>query len=275
MPESVKYFILSSVRFFITLIPIKKGKQTLCHYLVIYFFKNFSFAKLVKINSTFIWLDFSDRMQAMYFLTGLYEPQTILAAGRVLANKNAPVYLDVGANVGLMGLQIFSRHPTIKAHLFEPDPKVFQALSRNIAANSLNQFKLNNLAVSDRSDTRLRFSQSLQASESGWGRLQNQNNSKDLSIEVNCQSLDDYLNLHSISEVDLLKIDVEGAEMQVLKGALTSLKGKKIKNIICEINEEALAAFGNSGQDIKDFLSELGFIESSIAEMNSVFYLPS
>ncbi len=275
MPESVKYFILSSVRFFITLIPIKKGKQTLCHYLVIYFFKNFNFAKLVKINSTFIWLDFSDRMQAMYFLTGLYEPQTILAAGRVLANKNAPVYLDVGANVGLMGLQIFSRHPTIKAHLFEPDPKVFQALSRNIAANSLNQFKLNNLAVSDRSDTRLRFSQSLQASESGWGRLQNQNNSKDLSIEVNCQSLDDYLNLHSISEVDLLKIDVEGAEMQVLKGALTSLKGKKIKNIICEINEEALTAFGNSGQDIKDFLSALGFIESSIAEMNSVFYLPS
>lgn len=273
MSDSIKYLILSSIRFLITLIPIQKGKQTFCHYLVIYFFKNFNFTKLVKINGTLIWLNFSDRMQAMYFLTGLYEPKTILAARQALRPDKTLVYLDVGANVGLMALQIVSHNLSIKAHLFEPDPKVFQALSKNIAANKFDQFKLNNLAVSDRSDTRLRFSQSLQPSESGWGRLQNHNNSKDPSIEVNCQSLDDYLSLHSILKVDLLKIDVEGAEMQVLKSAHSSLKEKKIKSIICEINEQALAAFGNSGRDIKDFLADLGFVECATAEMNSVFYL--
>lgn len=274
MSNSTKYFVLSAVRFLIALIPIEKGKQTFAHYLFIYFFKNFNFSKLVKLNSAFVWINFSDRMQAVYFLTGLYEPKTILAARNSLSSNQAPVYLDVGANVGLMALQIFQLNPNTVGHLFEPDPHIFQALSKNMSANSLSQLKLNNLAVSDQSDTTLRFSKSLLASESGWGRLQNESNSKDPSIEVKCQRLDDYLIYHSIPQVDLLKIDVEGAEMQVLQGALESLKTKKIKNIICEINEQALAAFGNSGRDIKVFLTDLGFLEGSNAEMNSIFYLP-
>ncbi len=57
---------------------------------------------------------------------------------------------------------------------------------------------------------------------------------------VDCVRLDSLLKNLGISEVDLLKIDVEGAELEVLKGISKYLRSKKVKNIIVEIFPERL-----------------------------------
>src|SRR4051812_39744922 len=105
------------VRFFLSLLPFDKGKQT---------FANSIFAKfrqkktidLKKANVRFL-LNLNDRIQAIYYLTGLYEPKTVKAAIKAarLTTGNWPVIFDVGANVGLVSLQIKNEIPLAEIHL--------------------------------------------------------------------------------------------------------------------------------------------------------------
>jgi len=73
------------------------------------------------------------------------------------------------------------------------------------------------------------------------------------------RTLDDWLDASSIERVDLVKIDVEGAELDVLRGAARSLASGKIAALIVEFNEETQVAAHLTAADIRDFLAGLGF----------------
>lgn len=263
---------MNALRFFFSLIPLNKGKQTLANY-IFQKMKNKKTVEVKKANVRFL-LNLKDRIQAIFYLTGLYEPMTLKAAVKAASDTegNWPVIFDVGANVGLISLQIKNEIPAAEIHMFEADPGVYSQLKRNIDLNkNLQGLFPNQNAVSEKHGETLSFVKSHSESESGWGRIQNSENQSGQKFEVQTVTLDEYAAQNSIRRIDLLKIDVEGAEELVLKGASHLLRVKAIKTLICEINNDALAAFSTNPQRITNLLKDFGYRSVAQAEMNLVF----
>jgi hypothetical protein len=76
-------------------------------------------------------------------------------------------------------------------------------------------------------------------------------------------SLDSYVRFHSVRRIDFIKIDVEGAEMDVLKGAIYTIKRYK-PDILLEIIEDNVHAGGYKPEDIIVFMNSFGYKPYSI-----------
>lgn len=137
-----------------------------------------------------------------------------------------PLIIDVGANVGQFQFAVKYCLPNAQVVSFEPDPDVFAYLRHN-AANFTNTTAVN-YGLSSKDQT-LVFYKSKQFSEwSGFEKDVNSGEFAELSLEV---KVGDKL-LSQYPNIDLLKIDVEGGEIEVLKGLVKSLK--KTKAVLIE-----------------------------------------
>lgn len=149
---------------------------------------------------------------------------------RHLASTGPGVLFDVGANAGsyTQVLQRFSPGSTI--HAFEPHPRTFQTLQRTAQAGTT----LVNMAMSDRAGTMQLFDfasddGSTQASlaEAAVGMF----DPATVSHTVEVTTLDDYMERTGIGWIDLLKIDTEGFDINVLRGARKALARRAIRAI--------------------------------------------
>jgi FkbM family methyltransferase len=118
----------------------------------------------------------------------------------------APLILDCGANIGLSCIAFKRRYPAARVVAFEPDPALFAALRANVRSFGLRDVALHNQAVWT-ADARLPF----WAEGAFSGRVAMPGDRAGL-IEVPAVRLRDYLD----RPVDLLKLDVEGAELPIL-----------------------------------------------------------
>lgn len=133
----------------------------------------------------------------------------------VSACREASLFFDVGANQGLYALALATAHPHLKVVAFEPDERLVASIRRNTALNPslAPRLSVEPVAVSDRSAT-LQFMPAGNAN-SGTGRLSDSTASN--SVEVRAVALADYITKTGL-EPQVLKIDVEGAEVEVLRG---------------------------------------------------------
>jgi FkbM family methyltransferase len=126
------------------------------------------------------------------------------------------VIVDVGANFGLYSICAGARTPKGKIFAFEPIPEQLTLLQTNITDNHLEGIVLpRGKAVAEVAGVR-KFFISESASFSGFAETGRSETSR--SLDVDCITLDTYDELSGLA-VDLLKIDVEGAELEVLLGA--------------------------------------------------------
>lgn len=145
---------------------------------------------------------------------GTYEPLTRMWLSSMLGPGR--VAFDVGANVGfftLLASRLVGSSGSVVA--FEPMPSNVAALRRHMELNQVRNVTIFEAAVSDHHGT-ARFSPSWNPS---MGRL-----SEGGELEVEIVSLDDLVGGGTVPAPDLLKVDVEGAEMQVLLGGLRCLR---------------------------------------------------
>jgi len=138
-------------------------------------------------------------------------------------------FVDVGANVGAYSWCIANAHPTAKALLFEPDERNQRLLSRSIARSGLDRFMVCPVALADRSGT-ARFivddaSGAVGSLIDQRGGHYNLQDSYRLTVEaeVSTRCLDDYFAELAGHRV-LMKVDVEGAEALVFRGAAHVLR---------------------------------------------------
>jgi FkbM family methyltransferase len=119
-----------------------------------------------------------------------------------------PIILDAGANIGLSVLYFKQLYPNCQITAFEPDSKVFAVLQQNIRSAKLSDVTLINKAVWS-SETVLQF----MSEGADGGRMVQLEPETPLLINVETVRLRDYLD----QPIDFLKIDIEGAETEVLQ----------------------------------------------------------
>jgi FkbM family methyltransferase len=181
-------------------------------------------------------------------------------------SSNCPLFVDIGANVGVWTLALAAAHPNAHVYCLEPAPDTFNVLRNNIALNRLRNISAAQLAVSDSGGV-LTFQVSEQ--DSIFNRLApTKETAQDLHrsrftkshiIEVKCIRLDDFCREQSIDRIGFLKIDVEGAELGVLKGAEYLLRKRAVDLIWIEVEPENLREMGDSIDDLAAFIKNVGY----------------
>lgn len=151
---------------------------------------------------------------------------------------------DVGANTGHWSSHVLSINPNITLHAFEPDSAAFAAL---INAVKSPHATLNNLALGAESATRqFHIFGNASVHNSFYANAERQSTA---TLDVTVSTLDTYCADHAITRIDYLKIDVEGNELEVLRGASSMLQSNQIALIQLE--------YGDKWIDSRTFLRDL------------------
>jgi FkbM family methyltransferase len=197
-------------------------------------------------------LDLGEAIQRWMYL-GAFEPrETALVKGSL---RPGMTFLDVGANFGYFTLLAASRvGPTGRVLAVEPSPYAAKRLAENVRANSLSAVQVFPMGLSSESGALDLYlppasfhSPTMSASSGGE------------PVSVPVRRLDDCLDEWGVERVDLMKMDVEGHEPFVVRGAGDSLSSGRIRSVLVEFNDHWLRAQGSSPQELYDMFREAGF----------------
>jgi FkbM family methyltransferase len=214
-------------------------------------------------NGFKFWFDTSDRQMGSRMGAGLYEEDTVKLVKRLI--KPGMICLDVGAQTGFYTC-LFAQLVTKSGNVisFEPLPRSFELLNKNVAANDFDdRVETQNVACTDEGGE-LRASiasRMVVAAPSGRG-----------GHVFKSICLDDL----KLSQVDFCKIDIEGHEPKAVRGMWRTLQALR-PMILTEINEYWLGQGGSSGAEYIAMIKELGYrlfdTENAMAEI--LTYEPS
>jgi FkbM family methyltransferase len=186
-----------------------------------------------------------------FFLDDQLGHRVIAAlAGRV------DLAIDVGAGVGAYTIPIARNlRSGANVYVFEPDPRNFTLLRRNIRENLTNALTSTTCLSDRQGKARL----SLSRHNYGRNSLCSQNPPKPIvDIEVAVDTLDNFLHdLHLYGKKILLKIDVEGAEPLVIRGAMKTISNNAV-TIFFEYWPFGIHNFGENPDRLLDYLSGAG-----------------
>jgi len=202
-----------------------------------------------------------ERAERIFYLNYLREDMTVF---------------DVGANVGELTL-LFSRFAgsSGKIHAFEASRAAFQRLEIVCRAANRRNVTLNHLALADKKgsirlhvydDDYLSFNTQAVRKIEEYGRDVNP-----VEIEkVAAATVDDYCEENGIEQIDLLKIDVEGAEAQVMRGARKMLESGRVKCLTFEFGQTTFD-MGNNPEKIEVFLKEMNYKIRNLVKGDPIF----
>lgn len=182
---------------------------------------------------------------------------------------------DVGANVGEMTLLFSPFVAEGSVHAFEASKSTFKRLELACSATERRNVVLNHLALAEKAGTidLNVYDETLSTFNSRAKRpLKNYGlDFEPVGIEqVQAVTVDDYCESKNIERIDLLKIDVEGAELQVMLGAERMLRDKRIGCLTFEFGQTTYD-MGNSPDDIEAFLKKMGYRIRNIVKGDPVF----
>lgn len=211
-------------------------------------------------NSKNISFEDAERLERIFYLEYLRQGMTVF---------------DAGANVGDLTL-LFSRtvNPG-KVHSFEASLAAFEKLETICRLSNRRNVILNHLALSDREgavrlniydDNYLAFNSQAMRNISEFGKAIEPIDFE----EMTATTIDHYCEENRIPEIDLLKIDVEGTELDVMRGAQKMLQEKQIKCLTFEFGETT-AAMNVSAEEIEDYLAEAGYEIKNIIQGEPAF----
>jgi FkbM family methyltransferase len=192
-------------------------------------------------------------LEKALFIYGTYEEGTLNIMNNILKEGN--FFIDIGANIGLMSLhaaKIISGSGRVLS--FEPLPNTYDMLLKNIKLNNFGNIEAVNIAIGSTNGTVDIFDNiAINRGASSLLKLTHIESSHKIPIK----RLDDYLEEHQCSSnIDCIKIDVEGWELEVLKGANATLSGPNAP--ICIVECSTLhPMYGGNSQDIYTFLRKI------------------
>ena len=206
-------------------------------------------------------LDPRDLLQSLVLFEGAYEAHVLGALERLLPEGG--YFIDVGANIGLHSLVAARRvGPSGTVDAIEPEPFCRGRLEQHIVLNHCENIRCFPYALSDQTGTAvLHLSPPENLAKSS---LRETNVTMGLStpsqgsVTVETRTLDEHV-LSRGRAPDLLKVDVEGAELLVISGGTQTLSHPDSAAILFEASDLQAAPFGYKISDLKAKLVDLGY----------------
>ena len=145
------------------------------------------------------------------------------------ADDTHPLIFDCGSNIGMSVLFFKKLYPNARIVAFEPDPFTFETLRRNVDENHLSDIDLHQIALSNRvGEIELFRDASSKISSLKMSTLRKRHSGPSVIVPARC--LSEFIS----SEIDLLKIDIEGAEDAVMGNLANSGKLRQAKRLHLE-----------------------------------------
>jgi FkbM family methyltransferase len=200
--------------------------------------------------------NWSDRRT--YFSGRYYQPDISRLLEQLL--RPGDQYVDVGANIGLTALLARSRiGATGKGVAFEPNPAAFTRLRDHFTLNGITNFELIPRAVSDSESVLYLF---VPRDEMLLGTFVPEKD-EGTRVRVQTEPADRYVAAFDPDKSTLIKIDVEGFEVQVLRG-MQSLLARPNVMVVTEIADAKLRRAGHSREEVHRVLASFGFVAHTI-----------
>lgn len=180
---------------------------------------------------------------------GYYEPLTAFTLLQLLRAGSAGSFVDVGANIGFFSLLLARLRPGVKVFAFEPNPKNYEVLRRNIAANGFSTVHTAPVALSESPGTATLFIHASDMSASLCPDFEAKSTRG--SAEVPVTTLDSYFQISNSTGPVVIKIDVEGNEASVIRGGKSVLSAHSPDLIVEVLKPLPL--------DVVSLLNDLGY----------------
>jgi FkbM family methyltransferase len=203
------------------------------------------------------------------FISRDYEPPADMDVGKIV---------DAGANVGIATIFFKERYPDAEIMCFEPDPRAYACLARNLEANRIQGVTAHNVGLAETSRRGRLFvnptvQNSCQSVSHAFADAVSRGEEPLDELDIRLEPLSNYVD----GRIDVLKVDVEGSELALLRGAGDSLRN--VRSIFMEYHRvpeaplhEVLRLLAEAGHDyelqtpISAKLGAVGVIRSSQAE---------
>lgn len=214
----------------------------------------------VTINGRRVWVPAHIGLHYSLLSNNHYEPELLNFLDRRL--KKGSVFIDIGANAGFLGMEAANRvGEKGLVYAFEPNPYIFASLAQVFSHNShYRNYILNQLAVADKRETVSFFisgsTQSLME-RSGF-RPENENR---IEVRAMAMDLDTYLGTSIVPH--LIKIDVEGAEVEVLQGMKRIMQTFK-PAVLIEIHGNYFEKPAGHVESIFDYFTEYNYVPYNV-----------
>lgn len=189
--------------------------------------------QLVSIRDNhFGYADMSDGFLRLIVIDQGFEADFFAIADRLF--EKGGVFLDVGANHGLLSFGLAGRHgAAIDFHLFEPNPKLVASVEKTRPLYPNMRMKLNVVAVSDVEGV---VSFEINEGQTGASHI----TAEGAGVQVQCITLDSYIEANGLTRVELMKLDVEGYELSAVRGTRRALEGRVVQALYFEYFEKWL-----------------------------------
>jgi FkbM family methyltransferase len=184
------------------------------------------------------------------YLFGTYEAGTLNIIDKCLRKDDT--FIDVGSNIGLMSLfasQVIGKNGVV--YSFEPDPETFKILTNNIEINRVRNILAQDIALGSSRNTETLY-RNFDIGRGAASLIKSTQSEPD-GINVSVQTLDEFLITNNISNVRMIKIDVEGWELEVLKGS-SGLLGRSDAPIIIIEYSSGHQVHGGKLLDIYEYI---------------------
>jgi len=193
----------------------------------------------IKLGNFIIWLRKKEASSVIDIYFEIFGKKYYTILPEFLGEKDK-VVLDIGANEGYYVLKMKENNPNLKIIAVEPNPYAFEILQKNIKTNKIKNITLVNNAISTK-NARIKFQIVDEISTIGAIKIIKKpwlDAKRIRNIIVSGISLSKLCKINNIKNIDILKIDTEGSELDVLKSSSDSLKN--VRKIVIEYHSNNL-----------------------------------
>ncbi len=204
--------------------------------------------------------DLADDLAREVYFTGWYGPQETVLLRDML--RPGMTFIDVGANWGyftLLAMSLTGSGGRIIS--LEPDPRLFERLTSNIELNAPPHTAVTALAIaaSDARGVALLRGYDEDQGNRGLSRMSDHAVDGSSSFSVATDTLDAICEARGIDHVDVMKIDVEGAEGRVLRGMVRLIERRAVSRLFLEMHPALLEGLGDAPEGICAHLNDVGY----------------